>query len=204
MKTRRKRVVRGRRWIVLLLIGALLIAADHQFDPIVSASVSQQAEKQTGEMVSKAVRQWLDESPPDDTLLTVERDDTGAVRAMQADTAQISRMQAELTLRIQQQLDGVAVRIGVPVGTLLHSNLLRELGPRIYVRFAFASAAECRLDTRFESAGINQTVFEVWLIAQTVIRPLTAERWEPIRTEVSFCVVQMVIAGAVPNVNLSA
>ncbi len=202
MRTRRNR--RGRRWIALLLAGAALIAVDHRMTPVVSASVAQQAERQAGEVVSEAVRGWLDEAPDPAALLTVTRGTDGAMQSMQADTAQLSRMQAELTLRIQHRLDDASVRIAVPLGTILGSNLLRDRGPRVTVRFAFASAAECRLDTQFDSTGINQTRFEVWLTVGVTARPLASDRWEPIRAELRYCVVQCVVAGAVPNVHLSS
>ena len=97
MRTRRNR--RGRRWIALLLAGAALIAVDHRMTPVVSASVAQQAERQAGEVVSEAVRGWLDEAPDPAALLTVTGGSVGAMQSMQADTAQLSRMQTELTLR---------------------------------------------------------------------------------------------------------
>lgn len=204
-KRRRRRVVRKHWWKIpaIGLTVVLLWIFEQALSPLITAKIQQQAELLTTETVNRAIAQWM-ETDPDLNLTRVERDDSGDIVSIEADTARITQLQARLGLLIQQHMaTAQPAPLRVAVGTLLGGNLLREWGPSITARFSFASSAHCTLENRFSSAGINQTVHEVWLHVEANVYAMIPGKKEPISTGVSYCIAQTVITGKVPSVNLT-
>lgn len=206
MRTKRTLAICGRhgqrKRAILLPVLALLmvIGLNAAIQPLVDEAAAPQAERCAADTVSGAVEEWL-RGHPQENLAAVTRSADGAIQSIETDAQKISALQAELNRRIQQKLaEADTVTLRIPLGTLLGGNLLRERGPRMRVRFAYSSSAVCKLETRVASAGINQTVHEVWLSTEVSMHTMIPGCFRKIDTTVSFCIAQTVIVGRVPSV----
>jgi len=89
--------------------------------------------------------------------------------------------------------------ISIPVGTLTGIDLLANVGPSYNVRVLPHGSAEVFYESHFESRGINQVNFQVWLdvaVNMRIINPLmpgeiVVERRVPI--------VNTVFSGKIPE-----
>lgn len=207
MYTKRKISPKSRNkilfWSFFAFFAVLLVWTEQTFTPLLVSYVHQQAERLVTDTVNRTVSEWLSENSCG-SFIHVERTAQGEIQALQADTVQISKVQTALNLAVQKELSQSSVHtLTVPLGTLLGSHFLRERGPSVTTRFAFASSAVCALENRFHAAGINQTQHEVWLTVTATVYVMLPTAKVPIKTEISYCLSQTILVGSVPNVYVS-
>ena len=137
-------------------------------------------------------------------LVTLQKDDSGGIAAITAQTAAMSRLQNELGRTVLTAVQGVRVSsLAVPVGSLLDSDLLWTRGPAVQVRALWVGTVETGFESQFDSAGINQTCHRVWLnihVPVTVLLP-----GGPLETtvETRILAAETVIVGQVPDTVLN-
>ena len=82
--------------------------------------------------------------------------------AVTTDMTQMNQLKSSILQRVQEQL-GEHLDTGVPLGTLLGSELLHGRGPNIPVRLTLSGNVTADFESTFESAGINQTKHRICL-----------------------------------------
>ena len=197
---KRKRMFIG---ITCLIVGIVFSVAERAMTPIVEKYICQRAEQITANIVNSTMAEWNNCTPYTE-LLCITRDTNGNIEMVQSDAIEINQMQTALNTVIQQKLNELHRQaVQIPLGTLIGGNLLRERGPKITARFAFASSVQCALENQLQSAGINQTRHEVWLNVHVNVYAMVPFVREAQTITVRFCLAQTVIVGKVPDVYLS-
>ena len=137
-------------------------------------------------------------------FVTIERDATGAITALSAQTAQMNLLRSELVGTILEALEGVDVSsIHLPLGSLLDFEPLWAKGPELQVRAMTVGTVSAEFDSEFSTAGINQTIHRIWLevaVPMTVLLP--GEELE-VTVQTRLPLAETVIVGQVPNTYLS-
>jgi sporulation protein YunB len=132
-------------------------------------------------------------------LIRVEHDDQGRVAMLRPDTAAISRLAAQATLAIQQQLKSAGPeRFGIPLGQALGSSIFAGLGPAIPVTVYPMGTVSTRVADRFEGAGINQTRHVIYLEAVATMRVVAPLLGRLVVVSSQVPLVDVVIVGEVP------
>ena len=190
----------GKVLAVLALLGAVFVFLDWKLRPVVGSIVTNQAKVASVEAVNDAVMQELtaDQIAYAD-LVHIERADSGQILAVTTDMAQMNQLKAAVLQRVQGEL-GEHMDTGVPLGTLLGSELLHGRGPVVPVRLTLSGNVTADFDSTFESAGINQTKHRITLRVHTSIYsflPPAFNGTTEIETDVA--VAETVIIGEVPQ-----
>jgi len=89
--------------------------------------------------------------------------------------------------------------VEIPVGSLINSELLWARGPSVKAQIMSAGTASVEFDSRFSSAGVNQTMHRIWLKIEVPLRVILPGN--QIETSVSsdFCIAETIIVGQVPD-----
>ena len=94
---------------------------------------------------------------------------------MQLDAAAVRQYQAAVGTCLTQKLDALQRHTQrVSVGTVLDNAFLMERGPRIAIRYVPVGAAQVRIGSSLEEAGVNQVLYRVTLelaVDMTVLVP---------------------------------
>lgn len=135
-----------------------------------------------------------------DTLVTLEKDETGHVTALRSNMGAVSRLQTEISDEVLERLGEVStMELSIPLGTLTGSALLAGRGPALHVRIQSVGSASASFRNEFSAAGINQTKHRILLhidVAMSILLP-TFTTSTHVSNEIA--VAETVIVGGVPE-----
>ena len=135
-----------------------------------------------------------------DALMNVVSDTSGQVRLIQANTPEMNRLAAQVSLLAQSKLQDARDQVvRIPLGSALGLTLFAGAGPRIEVRVLPVGSVHAEFLTTFQSAGINQTRHQVSLVltAQVQLVIPTGAKTVSVNTQVAMA--ESIIVGEVPE-----
>lgn len=198
---RRRRL---RKYIALTL--AVLTAALIWFEYAVKAQLGdiivREMHTLSEQAVNDAVADFLSENPDIGSGLADIAYNSGAVSSISLDPTRVNRIKTDITRRAQAYIDtssrtqGVSAHIGSFTGLVLLTNA----GPVVHMPVESDQTVSCTLESRFDSAGLNQTLHHVTLtvtVELLVYNPFKIRR--TVVTQTSCEIAQTVIVGAVPS-----
>jgi sporulation protein YunB len=154
-----------------------------------------------GQVVVSAVQEAVESGDIQyDQLIHFEKDNSGAITALQSDMAEFNRLQSAITADVLERLEEIEdTELSIPIGTLSGSAFLAGRGPKLTVRMQSTGSCSARFENSFTHAGINQTTHSILLyvdVSMAILLPgfSTHAQWEN-----AFSVAETVIVGAVPE-----
>lgn len=150
--------------------------------------------------VSEALAQWQVDYGD---LVTIQRDESGAITALTTDTAALNLLRTRLVSQVLDTLENVSVTmVRIPLGSLLGGELTWARGPALSVRAVSTGTVSAQFESEFSSAGVNQTIHRLELslsVPMTVLLPGGGvEETVALRLPVA----ETVIVGQVPDAYL--
>ena len=137
-------------------------------------------------------------------LVTIERDQSGAITALTTDMAQLNLLRAELTAAILEALEELDVsQIQIPLGSLLDFEPLWARGPALRARAMTVGTLSAEFESEFSSAGVNQTIHKIWLEISVPMSVLLPGGGVEVTVQTRLAAAETVIVGQVPNTYLS-
>ena len=94
------------------------------------------------------------------------------------------------------------IAIEIPIGSLTGIKYLAGSGPRIKIKIISAGQIATDIKTEFESAGINQTVYRIYLNLECNVSILTSYKTMQETIQNQVLLVETVIMGDVPTTYL--
>lgn len=193
-----------KRVILFLLILALavFIFFEMMLRPMIGGIASVKAQALATEAINTAAQtelQKIDFTYND--LVSVKYDQSGgAVQGITTNTLNMNKLKAAYSLEAQKQIDSLRSRtIQIAVGDLSGLELLKGKGPHIPVVLDFASSIETQVDSKFVSAGINQTQHIIELTITAKMFLLGDEGLDHIEVTTNVPIAETVIVGSVPT-----
>lgn len=195
--------------LLALLIGGALAAAiigtlEGRLRPVVQAAAQAEAVNRLTAVVDGAIHRDLIQRGVSYTdLVTIQRDDGGAIQAMTTDMASMNLLRAELIEQVLVALDGVDVdTIRIPLGSLFDSELLWARGPELKVRSMSVGSVSAEFESDFTSSGINQTLHRIYLQVHVPLKLMLPGGGVETAVDSRLCVAETVVVGAVPETYL--
>ena len=153
--------------------------------------------------VNDAVYYTLQDGLRYDDLVTVERDESGAITAVSANALKINKIARDTASISQSNLKNLSLNgIPIPLGALTGIEALAGLGPRIHFRIIPVSSVACDFTSTFESVGINQTKHSIYLNVIADISIVMPSRTENFAVTTEILVGESVLVGKVPDTYL--
>ena len=200
---------RRRAGIGLVLLGAGLLIAGTLMTLRLTPEITELALATATDDITLAVNGVVAELTDEGeleygSLVTLERDGTGAVTALIANSAKINALQSKATSMIVRRFaDEDMTRVSIPVGNLLGGTLLSGRGPRLKLDILSVTNVVTSFRNDFTSAGINQTRHRIIMDVEVTLEVMLGNErgTDTVNTEVN--VAETVIVGAVPNMYAS-
>lgn len=187
--------------LVLALIAGGVICLEQNLTRVVLSLAQAQARALAVQVLNESAAELLSSGNVTyESLMHVTADSAGQVRLIQANTPEMNRLAAEVSLLAQKRLTAKpdqAVR--VPLGSALGLTLFAGSGPRIQVKILPVGSVHAEFHTDFQTAGINQTRHRVLLTLTAQVQmviPTGAKRVE-VSTQVAMA--ESIIVGEVPE-----
>ncbi len=134
------------------------------------------------------------------TLVEIEKDDSGRVATVKADTVKMNMLKSEIGAEISNDiLETDSREISIPLGTILGVSALSGKGPKIKTTVTLASNVTSTINNTFTSAGINQTLHEIYVNVNATIYVIMPKNSATAEVNSNYCIAQTVIIGTVPE-----
>lgn len=110
-------------------------------------------------------------------IILIDKDTLGNITMVRADTVKLNYLASQLVLETNKKIEGLEdLGVKVPVGYMTSRSVIHNLGPKITVNMEQVGSVEINYESTFESVGINQTRYKIYLnvkIKLKVIVPLS-------------------------------
>lgn len=151
--------------------------------------------------VNRATNSVLfNESVNYDDLFEIVKNNEGDVALIEAKSININKFAREIAILTQRYLENNGnTEISIPVGTLSGITMFTGTGPEINIDILPIGVANCDFYSKFESAGINQTIHKIYvniMLSVTVALPVSDISVE---TQSEILVCENLIVGKVPE-----
>lgn len=199
MKRKRRRI---RVLTVLLLLTAGAAAwGNYRLKPLVWEYAVNRAETTAGLAVTCAVQRVLDTGAYTyDRLMRVERDDAGAILSVEADSAAVNALSAQIVQTLCDVMNEDAFcTLEIPLFNALGNVWLMGRGPRVSLYLQQSGAATVQMDGSFSGAGINQSLHRLELTVTFRSVLMAAGLSEPVETVATYLVAETLVVGTVPD-----
>lgn len=193
-----------RRWMVILLLLALLVPAAvmrMRLFPMVEELAVTRVTNQTARLINDAIDAQIRDGVVDySNMVLLEKDDTGAVTALKTNISEMNALKTRILDTVNEEILQLNVEeIGVPIGNLLVPALFSGRGPYLPVKVLTVRSSEAAFSNQFTQAGINQTLHQIIMtitIDMTIVTPAGTGQ---VDTSSQVVVAETVIVGTVPE-----
>lgn len=160
-------------------------------------------ETQLQNRVTAVVEETLSSQPEAAALLTVQRGSDGRVLSGTADMAAANRLRSQVAAALLAEFQSQTHTVAIPAGSLLGADALWARGPALHIRVLSAGTISTRLRSELHSAGINQTLYRLWLEVSVPLTVLLPGQRAETAAETQLCLTEAVIVGQVPDAYLA-
>ena len=198
---------RFKRMLALILIvsGILLFLLVFVFSKYLRPrilSISQSfAENEVSMIIDREIKNlMLEEFLSYDKITIINRDSSGRVTSISANSVLINNFANELDIKIGDEIESRnLIENKVYLSGLIGSELFSGIGPKIPIRFQPVSITHVDVTHSFEEAGINQTIHTITLSVSVDIEILLPLAHSFITVKSEMPVAQTLIVGTVPQ-----
>lgn len=186
--------------ILVVLTGTAVWLMKSRIEPNLEEVGRLRANIMVSQIVNKALNEQFYGRDSMEDLLIKKTNEEGQMEILQANTQAMNLLITEISLELQKQYAERPEDIySVPLGTLLGDKLLSQASPKINLRIIPISVSSTDFKTEFDSQGINQTKYKVYIVMKSrvkVVAPFVSETFE---VSTTVLIAEAVILGNVPN-----
>ena len=97
-------------------------------------------------------------------LAEIVKDDSGKIQMVKLNVIPVNQITAEVITNVQKKFNEVdGTKITIRLGSFLGIKLFSGIGPKINIRASSVGNVEANLKSEFFTAGINQTLHQIYL-----------------------------------------
>lgn len=133
-------------------------------------------------------------------LLLIRTNTAGEIEMVQANTPAINSLLGQLSRELRAQYREIEpIQMSVPIGSIFGSKIFSQTGPSVKMKIKPVSIATMDFRTEFETQGINQTKYKVYVIFNTEAMVLSPFSSNTVTVSNTILVAETVILGRVPQ-----
>ena len=191
--------------LILLVSGTLFFIFAFVFTkylrPRILTISQSYAENEVSMIIDQEVKRiMLEEFLSYDKITIINRDSSGRVTSISANSVLINNFANELDIKIGDRIDNKdVIENKVYISSLIGSDLFSGIGPKIPIRFQPVSVTHADITHSFEQAGINQTIHTITLLITVDIEILLPFAHSIMTVKSEMPIAQTLIVGNVPE-----
>ncbi len=189
--------------LVLLLFSCLLYVAwliQGTVDPNMEEIGKVRAKALVTRMVTKAINDQFQKETDAEKLIVRKTNAKGELEMIQADTKAINLLITAISRELQEEYANMEEEtIDVPIGSLLDSKVLSQTWPCVKMKVIPLSVSGMDFKTEFETQGINQTKYKVYLTLKSEVKMLAPFSAKTFHSSSTVLLAEAVIIGNVPE-----
>jgi len=205
-RSRAPRMSSRKKMVILVLVVFLLVSVqtfvfiDRNLKPPLVEKAKILVKQMATQAINAAITDRISQGTDFDKLIDWKTDNTGKITGFMLNYAEHMRITSETISTVQKSLEELQEKPGsIPVGEAFDSPILASFGPKMPVRFVPEGAAKVELGTRYQNAGINMILVEVYIhviVEMMVVVPFDTQ---PDIVETEIPVSYVLVVGDVPT-----
>ena len=190
--------------VFAVVLGGLLLFRSH-YRPFLRELAETQIKNATSDLTNDALTELLArDSVAYDRIVYFEKDLNGRITAMKTNILEVNRMKTEILEIINQEiLDWDTAKLGIPIGSLIFPELFAGKGFCIPVHVLSIRNSDASFESRFQQAGINQTLHRLMMEVNVDASILVLGQTESFSLTSEVVAAETVIVGEVPGTFLN-
>ncbi|MBQ6708580.1 MAG: sporulation protein YunB [Clostridia bacterium] len=186
---------------ILIVILIIVLLFDARVKPVIRTYAETASKNEASLIINDTVSKLLqDENITYSSLVSVEKDNSGNIKAITTDVISLNLLKSEVNFRISEALDKNGdFDVEIPLGMIFNSDLLSGLGPDINTRVKMTGNSKCDIGNEFLSAGINQTLHRIMLSIEVELLVVLPDNHNKINYKTNMCIAETVIVGITPS-----
>lgn len=204
MKKVKEKQNKGKWFVVLILLFVLMIYGALYTEKVIKPNMAAIAEVRVrsimSQVVNDAVNAQFMEGDEVGELFEIMTDTDGNISFVQSNTVAMNALGTSLTKTIQTELRNIEMKVvKVPLGSILGNQILSQVGPYVDLKVLPIGTSKVNFKSEFESTGINQTKYKVFLELNSQARVLAPFSMNNIQVQNTILLAEVIIVGDVPN-----
>ena len=202
MKTKNK-IFRYDFFILLILIISIFtvssaLSSDSAFMETVITQAEIETKSSANNIINIAIQETIDEMNISSSDFIIK--ENSDISSISANTVLINEFCSNISNKISDyfKLEYENI-IEIPVGSLFGIEWLSNIGPSIGFNIMPSKEALVNYNTEFNSVGINQSNFKIWIDINTTVRIINPLQKKEIEFNRKVMIVDTVINGVVPE-----
>lgn len=195
-----------RSLIILLLLIAIVIAyLELVVNPIIINIAEAKVDSVATTAISDAIFKVVTDNDVEyDDLVEIIYDSTGNIASIVSNTYKMNYFARELSTHAQILLDKIAATgIDIPIGAFTGMPAFSDVGPNCNLKLSPIGSVITAFNSKFTSAGINQTLHSLYVDVNTSISVVLPTRSRKIEFITQALVCETIIVGKIPDVYLN-
>lgn len=185
---------------ILVISNIILVFFDKRVMPSITEIATIMAKSQTLDIINEKSVDILSQEFKYDEMIKIEKDNEGNIILLQSDTVKLNYIAAKLATECNKQLSDMNnTTIKVPLGWMSDKSIFFNAGPKITMHIEPIGNISTNYESKFESAGINQTRHKIYLNVVAKIRLKLPLKSQDIEVNTQIPVSDTIIVGKIPN-----
>lgn len=203
IKTQNKRIKKIYFTVLILIVATLTVyKIMESIDPIFEGLCISKAQGIATEITNRKSSEVLAKYNYKDTVQII-KDSDGKNNMLKTDIVMINKIASDIAIEIQKELDEIEKQsIEIPLGALTGNQYFAGSGPNFKIKIISAGDITTDIKTEFKAAGINQTMYRIYLNLECKISILTSYKTINKTITNQVLLVETVIMGEVPETYL--
>jgi len=196
---------RKRRHLSLSLLPLMLLALAVmlwlRLAPAIEELAASQVINEASDLIADAITaQMAKDDISYESIVRLEQDGEGKLLALRTDMNELNRLRNETLRILNNEIEEAGFsELGIPLGSIVLPTLFSGQGPELPVRVLTVRDADAEFSSRFQEAGVNQTLHQITLDVALNITILTPAGTETLRVDSGVVVAETILMGQVPN-----
>lgn len=185
--------------IVLLLLIAGIICAQN-LSRMMGDMAYARAYSMALESINESVIEMIGDGLEYEQLIDITLDNDGHVSTLRSNSIMMSQIATRTALLAEERLNRLENQyISLPIGSALGVKFLAGAGPRVQIQIVPIGAVSATFSSTLDSAGINQTLHQVFLTLRATVRLIMPTGSQVVEVVGSLPVAENIIVGLVPD-----
>lgn len=190
--------------LIIMVIFTIMIIFLYLFDervlPAVLLKAESNVEAQTVDTISQASLELFNNKFKYDEMVDIQKDGEGNISLIRANTVKLNALSSTLAIECNKKIKEMGdLGIKVPVGWITDKSIMYNLGPDMTVYVEPVGNINVAYESKFESAGINQTRHKIYLNVDAKVRVLVPLHNEEVEVHCQIPVSETIIVGKIPS-----
>lgn len=195
-------------WLFLILVALLcaLLLFRARYRDTLRELAETQIKNTSSDLTNDSLTELLQENDIQyDRIIYFEKDLNGKITAMKTNIMEVNRLKTRILELVNQRILALdTTDLGIPIGSLLFSEIFAGKGFSIPVHILSIRNSDAAFRSEFHQAGINQTLHRLFMDVTVDVSILVLGQTESFSVDSQVVVAETVIVGDVPDTFFSS